>query len=349
VGAAVTAVRKVVLWSIALIVGIALLFGLGAWVYVVRMPGEPGRGALPPLTATQSELRRRLEAHVRQLAGRIGERNSVHYEALEQAATYVERELAALGYTVTAQRWTSAGGQEFRNLEATLPARTAAGQEPPRRVVVVGAHYDSNRGTPGADDNASGVAALIELARLLRADGRAHARTIHFVAFANEEVPFFGTADQGARRYVAAIKARGDDVRAMLSIETIGYYATGASTQLYPKPLNLFYPDTGNFIGFVGNLASRPLVHEAIAAFRAHTRFPSHGAAAPSSIPGVGWSDHEAFWAAGYPAVMITDTAPFRNPYYHTRGDTPDRIDYERMTHVVDGLAAVVRKLASGG
>ena len=332
------------IWSAALLLGVPLLLGIAAWVYVVRMPGETGRSVLAPLTPAQQELRQRLERHVRELAGRIGERNSVHYDALEAAAVYVERELAALGYAVTQHRWTSAGGQAFRNLEVSIP-----GGGRPTEIVVVGAHYDSNRGTPGADDNATGVAALIELARILGADGQAaHARTIRLVAFANEEVPFFGTADQGARRYVAALTAGNVDVRSMLSIETIGYYATGPRTQMYPKPLNLFYPDTGNFIGFVGNLASRALVHEAIAAFRAHTPFPSHGAAAPASIPGVGWSDHEAFWAAGFPAVMITDTAPFRNPYYHTRGDTPDRIDYDRMAHVVDGLGAVVRHLASG-
>ncbi len=333
------------MWAIGLLVGVPVLVGVAAWMYVVRMPGETGRGAVPTLTPGQVELRQRLERHVRELAGRIGERNSVRHDALEQAAAYVERELGALGYTVTSQRWTDSAGMAFRNLEVSLTGRGA-----PSEVVVVGAHYDSNRGTPGADDNASGVAAMIELARLMRTDtARPPARTIHFVAFANEEVPFFGTPDQGARRYVALLRERRTDVRSMLSIETIGYYATAAGSQKYPSPLDRFYPDTGNFIGFVGNLSSRALVHEAISAFRRHTPFPSHGAAAPASIPGVGWSDHEAFWAAGIPAVMITDTAPFRNPYYHTRGDTPDQIDYERMTYVVDGLAAVVRKLASGG
>jgi Zn-dependent M28 family amino/carboxypeptidase len=333
--------RRIVIWTLGLLIGLPLLLGLAAWVYVVRMPGQTGRHALPPLTPAQIELRRGLERHVRELAGRIGERNSVHHAALEQAASYIEQELAGIGYTVSSQRWTGAGGLSFRNVEVTIPGRDkrAGG-------VVVGAHYDSNRGTPGADDNASGVAALLELARQLRRDSLA--RTIHLVAFTNEEVPFFGTPDQGARRYVAALQDRGDVVRSMLSIETIGYYASGAKTQLYPAPLNWFYPDTGNFIGFVGNLSSRALVHETISAFRRHTPFPSHGAAAPASIPGVGWSDHEAFWAAGIPAVMITDTAPFRNPYYHTMRDTPDRIDYERMTYVVDGLAAVIRQLASG-
>jgi Peptidase family M28 len=337
----VTRGRKIMIWIVALVIGLPFVAAAAAWWYVVRMPGQTGRGALPPPSAAHADLRRGLERHVGELAGRIGERNSVHFGALEQAASYIERELAALGYTVTSQRWTSGAGQEFRNLEVSIPGtdRTAG-------VVVVGAHYDSNRGTPGADDNASGVAAVLELARVLRDDTLP--RTIRLVAFANEELPFFGTPDQGARRYVAALGQRGDDVRSMLSIETIGYYATGARTQRYPPPLNRFYPDTGNFIGFVGNLGSRALVHDAIAAFRRHTPFPSHGAAAPASIPGVGWSDHEAFWAVGIPAVMITDTAPFRNPYYHTRGDTPDRIDYERMTYVVDGVAAVVRALGSG-
>jgi hypothetical protein len=331
------------MWAVGLVLAVPVLAGVAAWMYVVRMPGETGRGAVPPPTPVQTELRQRLERHVRELAGRIGERNSAHYDALEQAATYVERELAALGYSVTSQRWTDAHGMAFRNLEVTLPGRDRRTE-----AVVVGAHYDSNRGTPGADDNASGVAALIELARLLKADAsRTPARTIHFVAFTNEELPFFGTADQGARRYVALLRERRADVRSMLSVETIGYYSTAAGSQKYPSPLDRFYPDTGNFIGFVGNLSSRPLVHEAISAFRRHTTFPSHGAAAPASIPGVGWSDHEAFWAAGIPAVMITDTAPFRNPYYHTRGDTPDHVDYERMAYVVDGLAAVVRQLAA--
>jgi hypothetical protein len=330
------------IWTASILVGLPLLLGLGAWLYVVHMPGTTGRGAVARPTPALTELRGRLETHVHELAGRIGERNSVKYAALDAAAGYIERELAALGYAVASQRWRGAGGEEFRNLEVTIQGREQAGE-----VVIVGAHYDSNRGTPGADDNASGVAAVLELARLLK--GHTSRRTIRFVAFVNEELPFFGTPDQGARRYVAALKERGDDVRSMLSIETIGYYATAPRTQRYPTPLNWFYPDTGNFIGFVGNLQSRPLVHESIAAFRRHTPFPAHGAAAPASIPGVGWSDHEAFWAVGIPAVMITDTAPFRNPYYHTRGDTPDQIDYERMTYVVDGLAAVVRELAGAG
>ena len=327
------------LLTAAVLVGLPLLVSAGAWWYVVRMPGKTGRGAVARPTPALNELRRRLEQHVRELAGRIGERNSIHHDALDAAADYVERELKALGYEPAVQRWTDADGMPFRNIEVTVTGR---GQ--PSEVVVVGAHYDTNRGTPGADDNASGVAALIELARLLRND--TPQRTIRFVAFANEEVPFFGTANQGARRYVGLLAERGDRVHSMLSIETIGYYATGPGTQRYPTPLNWFYPDTGNFIGFVGNLQSRELVHEAIGAFRKQTPFPAQGAAAPASIPGVGWSDHEAFWAAGYQAVMITDTAPFRNPYYHTRGDTPDHVDYERMTHVVDGLAAVVRHLA---
>jgi len=266
VGAAVTAGRRrrAVMLAVGLLVGVPVLAAVAAWMYVVRMPGETGRGAVPGFAPAQLDLRQRLERHVRELAGRIGERNSVRYDALEQAAAYIERELAALGYAVEPQRWTDAGGMAFRNIEATLPGRGRATE-----VVVVGAHYDSNRGTPGADDNASGVAALIELARLLRADtARPPARTIHFVAFANEEVPFFGTADQGARRYVALLRERKTDVRSMLSLETIGYYATAAGSQKYPPPLNRFYPDTGNFIGLVGNLSSRATVHEAISAFR---------------------------------------------------------------------------------
>jgi Zn-dependent M28 family amino/carboxypeptidase len=133
----------------------------------------------------------------------------------------------------------------------------------------------------------------------------------------------------------------------MLSIESIGYYDAEKGSQRYPFPLNLAYPDVGDFIGFVSNLKSRSLVHRAIAAFRAHAALPTQGAAAPSWVPGVWWSDHWSFWREGYPAIMITDTAPYRNPFYHTPEDTADKLDFERMARVVDGLTHVVRALAN--
>ena len=132
----------------------------------------------------------------------------------------------------------------------------------------------------------------------------------------------------------------------MFSLETIGYYTDKPDTQSYPFPLSFFYPKTGNFVAFVANLSSRALLHEAIASFRRHAQFPSEGVAAPGLLPGVGWSDHWSFWKEGYPALMVTDTAPYRYPYYHTMQDTPDKVDYERLARVVTGLDGMLRDLA---
>jgi hypothetical protein len=318
-----------------------LLVLLLAWAYMVPMPGSPFQGPAPTLSGEEEALRDRLEGHVRMLADEIGERNFVEKEALDEAARYVERSFREMGYAVEIQEY-ALGDLTFRNVEATLPGADRADE-----VVVVGAHYDSAEGTPGANDNASGVAALLELARSFR--HRNGSRTIRFVAFTNEEPPFFQTDRMGSRVYAARAMDEGWRVTAMLSLETIGYFDEEPGSQRYPAPFGHFYPDRGDFIGFVGNLGSRRLVRRSVAAFRGRATVPSYGLAAPSWIPGVGWSDHSSFWRHGYPAVMITDTAPFRYPYYHHPGDTPDRLDFDTMTRVVTGVEAVVRELAGDG
>jgi Zn-dependent M28 family amino/carboxypeptidase len=169
---------------------------------------------------------------------------------------------------------------------------------------------------------------------------------VRFVAFVNEEPPFFTSGEMGSRVYARACRARNDDIVAMLSLETIGYYSDAPRSQAYPAPFGLLYPDTGNFVTFVANYRSRPLLHQVMSAFRANAQFPSEGAAAPEWIPGVGWSDHWSFWKEGYPGVMVTDTALFRYPHYHTSQDTPEKLDYPRMARVFSGLQQVMRALA---
>ena len=314
------------------------LFFLAIWLFTVKMPGPAFTGPLPPLSEDQDALRRGLERHVQALAGQIGERSVARYGNVLRSAAYIDSALASLGYQVVSQEFT-ADGRAYRNLEATLRGTTRV-----HEVVVLGAHYDTAEDAPGADDNASGVAGVLELARLF---ARApQARTVRFVFFPNEEPPSFATGDMGSRHYAKAARARHDQIVAMLSIESIGYYDTEKGSQRYPFPLNLAYPDVGDFIGFVSNLKSRSLLHRAIAAFRAHATLPTQGAAAPAWVPGVWWSDHWSFWLEGYPAIMISDTAPYRNPFYHTSMDTPDRLDYDRTARVVDGLGHVVRALA---
>jgi Zn-dependent M28 family amino/carboxypeptidase len=210
---------------------------------------------------------------------------------------------------------------------------------------VIGAHYDSVAGTAGANDNASGVAALLELGRLLKKTKPE--RTVRLVAFVNEEPPWFQTEEMGSLVYARRAKKRGERIVAMLALETIGCYSDLPKSQHYPAPFNMFYPDTGNFIAFVGNLRSRSLLRRAIGTFRATTPFPSEGVAAPESISGIGWSDHWSFWQEGYPALMVTDTAPFRYLHYHESEDTPEKLDYERMARVVTGLGRVAMELAT--
>ncbi len=319
--------------------GILPLLFLIIWLFTVRMPGPAFSGPLPPLTPNQARLRIGLETHVRVLAHDIGVRSDETYANVQRAAAYIERTLRGLGYEVVSQEF-SADDRAYRNLEATL-----RGTSKPQEVVVLGAHYDTAEQAPGADDNASGVAGVLELAQVFAQERQS--RTVRFVFFPNEEPPSFPTADMGSRHYATAARERNDQIVAMLSIESIGYYDTEKGSQRYPFPLNLAYPDVGDFIGFVSNLKSRSLLHRAIAAFRAHATLPTQGAAAPSWVPGVWWSDHWSFWREGYHAIMITDTAPYRNPFYHTPQDTPDKLDYDRMARVVHGLTHVVRAIAN--
>jgi hypothetical protein len=324
-------------WAIRLSI-IPLVILAGIW-FMTGMPSSSWSGPLPPLSDKEQLIHDNLKRHVAALAGRIGERNVWRPESMAAAASYIRTMFEDAGYEVSAQPFPSRG-VSVNNLEAVLPGHGATDE-----IIVVGAHYDSVAGSPGADDNASGVAALLELARLLA--GTALPRTVRFVAFANEEAPFFYGNEMGSNLYAARAHSQGERIEAMLSLETIGYYTDQPGSQRYPFPFSYLYPDTGNFIGFVGNLSSRSLVRRAIGVFRASTAFPSEGVAAPSGMEGVHWSDHWSFWEAGYPAIMVTDTAPFRYPHYHTSTDMPEQLDYTGLARVTGGLAEVVGVLAS--
>lgn len=319
----------------------ALLCLVGGCTVKTQMPGKSFSGPLPPATPEEVDIARHLRAHVEKLGGEIGERNVYRPAALEAAAVYIEEQFRALGHEVGRQEFTAAR-QTVRNIDVTIPGAGGAGKAD--EIIVVGAHYDSVHGAPGANDNASGVAAVLEVARLLK--GQKLARTIRYVAFVNEEPPFFQGPQMGSVVYAGRCKERGEKIVAMLTPETIGYYSDAQGSQRYPGMLAQFYPKVGNFITFVGESESEALVSRVVESFRRHAKFPSEGGAAPASIEGVGWSDHWSFQRQGYPALMLTDTAPFRYPHYHTSDDTPDKCDYDRMSRVVAGLARVVAELA---
>jgi Zn-dependent M28 family amino/carboxypeptidase len=303
----------------------------------LRMPGKSHSGPLPPLTAAQSELATELKSTVTDLAIGIGQRNVFMPSGLRDAEAYLGGQLSRMGYKVRRQAYTAAG-VECANLDVEIPGRTR-----PDEIVVIGAHYDSIADSPAANDNGSGVAATLAIARRFAAVQPN--RTVRFVLFVNEEPPFFFTEDMGSHVYASACKARNENIVAMFTPETIGYYSDEPGSQRYPLPIGDFYPETGNFIAFIGMHESAPLIRQVVGSFRKHCKFPSIGAGLPSIVPMVGASDHWAFWCMGYQSLMVTDTAPFRYNYYHTREDTPDKLDYPRMARVVDGLHAVTNDL----
>jgi hypothetical protein len=298
-----------------------------------RTVNDPGRQS--ELAALQA----RLMGHVRVLGGTIGERHLGRPEALQAAADYIRETWTRAGLQVTEERF-EAEGRSVVNLVAEQ-----RGSLRPAEIIVVGAHYDSAPGTPGANDNGTGVALLLEMARALK--DTPIASTIRYVAFVNEEPPFFFTESMGSRVHARGARSRGENVIAMISLETLGYYSPIAGNQAYPFPLGLFYSRTGNFLGVVGNLRSRALVVDFLRCFLAATDFPVEGVATFEWIPGINWSDHWSFWTEGYPAIMLTDTAPFRYPHYHSPHDLPEHVVAPEFARASYGIIAAVRGLAT--
>ena len=314
-----------------IIIAAILIFG---WSLMVWMPGVSYRQAFPPLTATEIELKDRLTSDVQTLAVKIGRRNVDNYQNLVAAKEFLSTELVQAGYTVREQKYTI-GDRSYSNLEVEIPGSSRANE-----ILVIGGHYDSALTSPGANDNATGAAAVLALAREFV--GTKPLRTLRFVEFTNAEPPFFGTQNMGSCVYAQAAKQRGETIVGMFGLETLGYFTDTAQTQKYPLPLSLLYPDRGNFIGFVSDIDSRELLRNTIRSFRAQAQFPSEGAALPSVIQGVGL-DSRSFWQQGYQALMITDTARFRYPQDRTDDDTPAKIDLEQLSRVTYGISKVIR------
>jgi hypothetical protein len=299
---------------------------------------RPGRATAASATGAAAGVDpARLEAHVRALAETFVPRDAAHPENLDRAAAYIRRELAAAGGRVEDQPF-QAGGATYRNVIARFGPGT-------RERVVVGAHYDAAGPYPGADDNASGVAGLIELARLLN---KSDLKTqVELVAFTLEEPPYFASSAMGSAVHAQSLRRQRVPVRAMLALEMIGYFSDAPGSQQFPLPsLKLLYPSTGNFITVAGKLGQGALVRRVKRAMRSASPLGVESISAPPSLPGISLSDHRNYWEAGYPAVMITDTAFYRNDNYHGATDTPDTLDYERMARVVQGVRAAVTDLA---
>ena len=319
----------------------------------LKMPGKSYEGKLPPL-GEDAGLLHGLRRHVEKLSVEIGERNLTCFNGLKFSVEYIAEEFSKLDGELSFQDYTVPAGslkkhwdkyrysyQKYQNIILEFP-----GREKPDDIIVIGAHYDSVpiAGCRAANDNASGVAAVIELARYF--SGLNNKRTIRFVAFANEEPPFFWTRYMGSYVYAKRCKELDENIIAMITPETIGYYSDREGSQRYPLPLKWFYPSKGNFIAFVGNSSSSNLVKNCVEIFREKEKFPCEGACLPMIVPRIGSSDHWAFWRMGYPALMVTDTAPYRYKQYHTLSDNIDNISFDKMARVVRGLGKVIEELA---
>jgi len=280
----------------------------------------------------------RLEAIVRVLADTIGPRTLQSPVSLNAAADFITKSFESSGHPVMFHSY-EVQGVTVRNIIAER-----RGNDELDRVLIVGAHYDTAKGTPGADDNASGVAVLLELARL-------HAKTpfsktVRFVAFTLEEPPFFRSRHMGSRVYARSLKAKGERVDAMISLEMVGYYSNEEGSQSFPFFwLRWMFPTQGNFITVVSNFASKDLQGHVRDVLQANMTLPVETFTGPWWVPGVDLSDHGSFWKEDYPAVMLTDTAFYRNPHYHEATDRPETLDYDAMAELVQGLGNALQVL----
>lgn len=297
----------------------------------------------PPLDADARDLAARLKAHVVAVASRP--HNVDHYAELEAAACHIEAALARFGYQPQSQPFLCAG-RWVRNIEVVLEPRLATGSAVPG-TLVIGAHYDAPDDSPGANDNGTGVAALLEIARLMRLANPPLRQRVRLVFYVNEELPWGKTDMMGSLRHARRLAETGERVHGMLALETLGYFSDTPGSQQFPFPFGFLYGDRGNFVAFVGMLRGRAFVHEMVRTFREVSNVPSIGGVAPGAIEGIDLSDHWAYDQLGFPAAMVTDTAPFRNPYYHRTYDTPDTVDYAMLARITVGLEAMVTRMAT--
>ncbi len=325
---------------LAQIVTLVLLYSGIIFLYLcINMPSESLSTSLLDQTTLQKESSKRLKEHVRQIAGEIGER---HYgeklDAYNKAAEYIKNTFKQNGLVPYEEEFNDKF--LYRNIIAEHYG-TTLGDE----ILVIGAHYDTVWGSSGADDNASGVAVMLEIARQLK-DVKLD-RTIRFVAFANKEYPNFLTDNMGSLFHVKRSHDRGDNIIAMISLEMLGYYSDEPNSQHYPALFQWLYPDTANFVAFVSDFNSRSLLRKSIKAFRESKQFPSEGISIPYvMVPNVRRSDHAAFWKFNIPAFMLTDTMGYRNYNFHNSKDVPNTLDYDSMARVTSGLISMLEQLA---
>ncbi len=312
------------------------------WIDIVPMTTTPIH---PPLTEVEAALAVRLQTHVKVLAGVIGPRHMGLPGTMKDTVDYIEHVIGAMNEPIERQAY-DVNGSEALKLIVERKGSTRADE-----IIILGAHYDTDPGgTPGADDNASAVAVMLEAMRLTQ--GKAAKRTIRFVAFANEEAPYFHTGLMGSQVYARACRAKQENIIGMLCLEMVGYYTTAKGSQQLPpgipRMLHWAFPKRGNFLGAVGNMHSIRLGWSFRRGFKKAANFPLFSISLPEVIREIRLSDNSSFWDMNYPALMLTDTSFLRNPHYHQVTDVPETLDYARMARVCMGVAGGVMRCAKG-
>lgn len=283
----------------------------------------------------QNDCTNILKYHVQSLAGEIGERHVGRHAALQQAANYIDRQWQAMGYEVERQGY-MARGKACENLQVSR-----RGAKTPDDIVLICAHYDSAKDCPGANDNASGIAALLEMSRhFARAVPDC---TLRFVALTNEKAPFYGTEKSGSWVYAHQANQRHEKIRSVIVLESLGYYNNTPGSQLYPALMGMFYPNQANFVAMTSNLASMRAMHRFSRHFKKYCSLLCEPMVAPNFLPWVKWSDTSPFWLNGYHAFMVSDTSLYRYPFYNSPRDTPEKLDYQCLSLVTIGLTQALQ------
>jgi len=333
--------------AILYILAIAAMFSLillifGVWWFM--MPPTITQDENNNFNNNYIEMREQIKEDVQYLAGSIGERNMHTSGTMDSAKSYISQRFKSIGYDVEDHQYTLQrgiySGRTASNLIAEIPGSTRASE-----IIIIGAHYDTVPNSPGANDNASGVAVLLATAEQLKE--LSPERTVRFVAFANEEPPFFQTSDMGSFAYAKRSSERGESITGMIALDGLGYFDDSDGSQSYPLPgLGFAYSKSASFIALVTRLGDYSLLREVSASFKESGAIATESASLPGFLPGVNWSDHWAFWQHDYPGLLITDTLPFRDPHYHSPEDKPDRLNYENMARITSALTLTIQNLA---
>ena len=326
---------------------LVLFFVITIGTWKVMMPATTRGMQISEPTSDELKVAAQLQKDVQFLATEIGERNLFRPGSMERTVTWLMMRFEETGYHPFIHEYLLQGAaRNYQDGVSKNVITEIAGYEKNNPMIVIGAHYDSVFGSPGANDNASGIAVLLSLAEYF--SDKPQKFTILFVAFANEEPPFFQTSNMGSYAYARHLADRNENIKAMIALDGLGYFSDLKGSQHYPAPgIGLIYPKTANYIGFVTRLKDISLLRKVTAVFRNKATIPSEGAALPSIVPGTAWSDHWSFWQHGFSGILVTDTLLFRDDAYHTANDTPGRLDYERMARVAIGLRAVLKDLAN--